>query len=307
MVTAKNSSKIFIRNVTVLDCAVWTHMDGPVGRSWSVDVEWTGQTDTEGVVLDFSAAKKLAKSIIDEQFDHRLIISDKVVSSRPDNRMLCSPHPSCAHENRFLLETYADSLAIMENNVLEELSVDSLQSFELELAKAIKINSPDNVSSVKIRLNPHAQNTSSHHFNYLHSLRLHSGNCQRFHGHSNIIEIFKGGSFDSAASSFAAKKLNGKYLVADCYFKTPDDLVFLNEISPLMNGFEMSSDAFVWISYSGSQGVVNVRAPRNRVMTMPTESTIENIASWLHTSTFEGSTDIRIDAYEGHLKGAIFP
>ena len=306
MVTAKNISKIFIRNVTVLDCAVWTHQDGPVGRSWSVDVEWSGHTDAEGVVLDFSSAKKLAKQVIDEQFDHRLLVSEKVVSKRPENRMLCIPHPSCSHPNRFLLETYSDALAILEDNVLEELSCDALQLLELELAKAIKGKSPDNVGNVKIRLNPHGQSASPHHFNYLHSLRLHSGNCQRFHGHSNTIEIFKDGTFDLAASTFAAKHLNGKYLIHECYFKTPENQI-LSETACVLNGFEMASDAFVWICYSGSQGVVNVRAPRDRVMTMPTESTIENIAEWLHQSTFQASSDIRVDAYEGHHKGAIFP
>ncbi|MEN9811249.1 MAG: hypothetical protein RLZZ488_2816, partial [Pseudomonadota bacterium] len=62
----KQKSKIFVRNVTVLDCGVWDLYHGPVGRSWSVDVEWSGTTDAEGVVIDFSQAKKLAKNVIDE-------------------------------------------------------------------------------------------------------------------------------------------------------------------------------------------------------------------------------------------------
>ena len=73
-------SKIFIRNVTVLDCAVWRLKEGPVGQSWSVDVEFHGETDHEGVVLDFSAAKKQAKEAIDEHFDHRLLISNQLLT-----------------------------------------------------------------------------------------------------------------------------------------------------------------------------------------------------------------------------------
>ncbi|MFZ9520117.1 MAG: 6-carboxytetrahydropterin synthase [Silvanigrellaceae bacterium] len=307
MFSSNNTSKIFVRNVTVLDCAVWTLNKGPVGRSWSVDVEWSGQTDFEGVVIDFSNAKKLAKKVIDDEFDHRLIISSKSVSKRSNGRILCLPALHSQHEDRFLLETYSDSLAILDQNILEELTRDSLGLLEAEIANAILKKSPENVSNVKIRLTPHAQMTSPRYFNYLHSLRLHSGNCQRFHGHSNIIEVFKNDSLDENASIDAANLLNGKYLIADCYFKTPEDSVLLSEIDAILNGFEMNSDQYTWLSYEGTQGVVNVRAPRSRIITMPSESTIENIASWLFQSHFNASAEMRVEAYEGHHKGAIFP
>jgi hypothetical protein len=58
----QKNSKIFVRNVTVLDCGVWDKTRGPVGRSWNVDVEWHGTTDEEGVVVDFQPPRKSQKT-----------------------------------------------------------------------------------------------------------------------------------------------------------------------------------------------------------------------------------------------------
>lgn len=299
-------SKIFVRNLTVLDCAVWDLHKGPLGCSWNVDVEWEGETDPEGVVIDFSAAKKLAKKVIDDLFDHRLLISERLISRTPKGRVICRPAPSTPHAERFLLDTYEESLAVLEDSIFAQLSEGKTEQLAVVLGSAIQQCSPENVRQVKVKLTEHHQSNQSCFFNYLHSLRLHSGNCQRFHGHSNIIEVFTQGQFDPKKSAFAADKLNNKYLVAECYISEPR-ISTRADLDPFIRQFELDSSDFVWANYRGSQGEVVVRLPAARLGIMPVESTIENIARWVHMSLFAGDPSIEVRAYEGLNKGAVWP
>lgn len=152
-------SRIFIQNVTVLDCAVWDVNIGPVGRSWNVDVEWSGTTDDECVVIDFSTAKKLAKNIIDDLFDHRLLIADTVTTPENDGRIICAPHNTTPITQRFLIDTYKNSLVVFEQDLLIELSMGRTTRLEDAISREILSQSPSNVTEVKIRLREH-QNRS---------------------------------------------------------------------------------------------------------------------------------------------------
>lgn len=306
MSTHSQCSKIFIRNLTVLDCAIWDIAAGPRGRSWNVDVEWEGETDQEGILIDFSTAKSHAKKLIDEHFDHRLIISEELVSVSEPGRFTCHPHKRTPHTERFLLNTYPSSLSILPNEVFEEFLSNCTTKFESILADTILQNSPPNIKSVKIRLGEPKDCEGSYFFNYLHSLKYHSGNCQRFHGHSNTIEIFKNGIFDDEKSSIVATQLSGKYLIAENYLKRPESSDLLHLMATLESS-EHDTDNFVWAAYHGSQGEVLVRIPRQRLIAMPTESTIENIAEWIHETLFKADPTIEVRAYEGLNKGAIYP
>lgn len=306
MSSCNQLSKIFINSLTVLDCAVWDLKRGPAGRSWNVDVEWTGTTNHEGVVIDFSAAKKMAKSIIDTFFDHRLFISEKLALRNGTDRLTCIPSPETPFADRFFLDTYPDSLAVFEHNILRDVTDGSLHSLEARIAAAVLDGSPSNVTNVRIRLREHPQTTSPVYFNYLHSLKLHEGNCQRFHGHSNIIEVFENGSFSEQKSAFAAQYLNGKYIVACDYPSEPSTDV-LARLDSLISSSEMHSDFFSWIDYQGSQGRVFLKVPSAKLLVTDDESSIENISVWIHKNLFGADPSVSVYAYEGLNKGAICP
>ncbi len=52
---------LFVEGLTVIDCS-FLHPDrGLVGESWSVNVSLHGDLDEEGVVFDFSHAKRQLK------------------------------------------------------------------------------------------------------------------------------------------------------------------------------------------------------------------------------------------------------
>ena len=299
-------SKIFIRNATVLDCAVWHPILGPIGRSWNVDLEWQGTLDAEGVVMDFSQAKKLAKQVVDTFFDHRLLISTKHARVTSNGRNVCRPSKLCRPENRFFLDTYEESLCLLPADVFDALCNENKMPFESFLAESIRNAGPQNVTKVKVTLNEHPEADSKRYFNYLHSLKLHTGNCQRFHGHSNTVEIYENGTLNPLLSGQIANQLNGKYLVSEdylCLFESIDTGLYAEEI----NANEMNTEQYQWIRYTGTQGVVVACVPKERLLVMDGESTIENISAWVHRVCFSAAEKISIRAFEGLNKGAISP
>ena len=65
---------LFVENITVMDFSYLHPLRGLLGESWIVDIELTGDLDNEGVIFDFSYAKKAIKKVIDTEFDHKLVI-----------------------------------------------------------------------------------------------------------------------------------------------------------------------------------------------------------------------------------------
>ncbi|NBO37307.1 hypothetical protein EBU99_01855 [bacterium] len=306
MANISSTVRIFIRQVTVLDCAIWDLREGPLGRSWNVDVEFHGSTDDEGVVVDFSQAKKLAKSVIDDEFDHRLLIAPEFLVPSTEGRVICLPSLQTKTGNRFSLETYEKSLAVLPLLVFQELVESATCKLEESISSAIHAKCPKNIKAVKIKLDPQWTKNQKNYFNYLHSLRLHTGNCQRFHGHSNIVEVYEAGRLNESLSSHVASSLDSQYLLCKEYLKEPSTRIkekCQNEI----HGYELTDSSHTWISYEGTQGEVNVRVPSSRLKILDDESTIENISRWIHKHFFNSATEIEVRGYEGLLKGALYP
>ena len=69
---------LFYKNVTVLDYAYLDDHRGVVGDALKVHVEFIGKTDEEGVVYDFSYAKKKVKEIVQKAKDNPDEINKKI-------------------------------------------------------------------------------------------------------------------------------------------------------------------------------------------------------------------------------------
>lgn len=302
-------SKIFVRNATILDCAVLDPESGPRGRSWYVDVQWRGTLDDERVVFDFADAKKSAKAVVDDVFDHRLLAPESLVTAVGERLHLRSafrlPSPavtasgSCASfaqpDGVFFLDTYPSAVQVLPDAVVLSALKGDLVPLAQAIASQIRSASPGNVDEVRVTLRPHEQMESPHFFTYTHSLRQHSGNCQRFHGHSNVVEVFDGqGRFQEELSSRAARFLDGRYLVSREYVDA--------------QGADKTQDnpGGVNIRYQGSQGEVRVVVPKAALLLLPDESSIENISLFLHKE-MGLPKDWEVHAYEGLAKGAVAP
>jgi 6-pyruvoyl-tetrahydropterin synthase len=299
-------SSIFIRNATVLDCALAIPHIGPRGKSWHVDIAWEGDTDAEGIVFDFALAKKAAKDTIDKWFDHRLLVPESSIIKRDSDRVVLGTS-YVIHETQgfFALDTYEESVAILPDDVFLEMRQSGRTNLLSSIiAKCILEVSPKSVSNVRVTLREPLEAALSYHFSYTHSLRQHSGNCQRFHGHSNIVEIFQDGELNLELCARAAQFLDASYLIPKIYLQE-------NELSPrnlaLLNAFpqiEKSAVRHAHIEYSGSQGSVALILPAAAVTLMPQESTIENISAFLRES-LELGANCSVVAYEGIQKGSI--
>jgi 6-pyruvoyl-tetrahydropterin synthase len=306
MKQTRQQVRIFVRNATVLDCALWDSNYGPRGQSWQVDVEWHGHTDEEGVIVDFSLAKKTAKDLIDRLYDHRLFIAESSVFKTDNNSVICCPPAQLSNDNCFLIETYQESLSLLPEDTMLALSNGDTQLLESIIASEIKKNSPQNIQEIRVKLKPHENCTQPIHFNYLHSLRLHNGNCQRFHGHSNIVEVFEGGQFRPSAAADVAATLDGKYLVAEnylCASSTKASWQFFK----FQEQCKLTPETHALIEYQGTQGAVTLLVPKQRLVLMPDESTIENISHWIFEHFFSHMSQVQVYGYEGLHKGAIYP
>jgi 6-pyruvoyl-tetrahydropterin synthase len=293
---------IFVHNATILDCAILFPELGPQGRSWHVDVFWSGKVASDGVLVDFSEAKKLAKQVIDSQFDHRLIVPAECLRSTEGGRSLVSSvWKKDATAGVFVLNCFENALANVEDSVVFSLRAGNLTAFEALLGAAVLDASPSNVAEVKVRLRATEEHCSNY-FSYTHSLRLHHGNCQRFHGHSNVIEVLRRGEIDPRASTLAAQFLDGTYLVPSDYVQQKSS-GRLCSVEECVRGMGADVAEHVLVGYSGSQGEVALAVPRSVYLCTPSESSIEAIADFVKSTLF-ANEDVRVVAYEGLQKGA---
>ncbi|KAB8027775.1 6-carboxytetrahydropterin synthase [Fluviispira multicolorata] len=301
----RNLSKIFIQNVTLLDCALFIPNKGPKGKSWYVDIIWEGEKDETGVLFDFSLAKKSAKSTIDHEFDHKLLVKASQIRFQSNSQIIIIGNfKSDKKETFFAINTYNNSIKKVARETIKALENDDVTELEKEIANAILRNSPNNVKNVTVTLREDDNKKKSNYFSYTHSLCHHYGNCQRFHGHSNIIEVFHKGKIDPIKSTKAAKKLNNSYIISRNYLANNWDSRLIKELIEHCPEIADSKDELIAAQYKGTQGEVAVIMPKANTLLMSCESTVENLAEYIRNQ-FGDDTEIEVRAYEGLAKGSI--
>ncbi len=301
-----STTKIFIQDVTLLDCAILYPSIGPKGRSWHVDVIWEGNKDNNGVLFDFSLAKKSAKSTIDHEFDHKLLVKPSEIRYQSNSQIIIiGSYKNNDTNSIFAINTYNNSVKRISRETLIALDNDDVSLLEKEIAQSILRNSPENVKNVTVTLREHEQNTKPNYFSYTHSLCYHYGNCQRFHGHSNIIEVYKNGKFDLDKSFLAAKKLNNSYIISRNYVIKQWNTKLIQELIAHCPEIEDIKENLIAAQYKGTQGEVAVIMPKENVFTLDQESTVENLAEFMRKQFSLNDDEIEIRAYEGLSKGSI--
>lgn len=281
---------LFVNDLTVLDCAIWHPQRGPIGMSWNVDIEFIGGVDDEGVVFDFSHAKKAAKKVIDDLADHRLVVPNKLTKPAPEkdsNELIINtdvPYSLfyCGPEEAFC--------------AIDNASVSGLIDY-LEFAILEEIDR-ENVYEVKLKFKDERDTTSDeppHRFyHYTHGLKEHYGNCQRlFHGHQSTVKVFVNG----------VQRKDIELAVCDLF--ADKHLAYLENI--VEN--EDSEDKRIHVKYESSQGTFEAKIARENVLIFPYETTVEYIskyiAEWVLTVFPATATGIiEVHAYEGIGKGS---
>ncbi|BDS31130.1 6-carboxytetrahydropterin synthase [Aeromonas caviae] len=290
--------KLFVRDLTVIDSSYLCERRGMVGESWLVDIEMSGELNEMSMLLDFGRVKKLIKSIIDEEVDHKLLVPTEcslvhVHALENDESTVDLLRPGRAIHLRCPTQGFAFIPA-------PQVDKESVTRYLLGvLAKRL----PGNIKDLSLTLRQERIEGAFYH--YSHGLKKHDGNCQRIaHGHRSPVEILVDGERDEELEFNWAERW------ADIYLGTEEDRVALGELA-LSERAEASlkeGDAhYIGFKYVAPQGLFQLAMPAAEVEMIDTDTTIELLAHYIAREVKKqvGDKFVKIVAYEGVGKGAI--
>lgn len=284
---------LFVREITVLDYAYLDPSRGVLGGSLDIDVEFIGGLDEEGVVFDFSLAKKAVKKVIDDLCDHRLVCPRSSIKEDVEGRVKLEWNYGAGYSIKY--DCPSEAVCVLET---DQVDTKSMMSYlEKETMKVM----PKNVE----RLVLHAREENLYgapEYRYTHGLKQHYGNCQRLlHGHRNRIDVEVNGEKSLKWEESCAKNWNDIHLAfpENC----PDQ--------DLKMGSRQDHLQSVYVVYTSIQGKFEAWLPGSSVYIMPYETTVENISRHLcetvaeEASKLEAIDSVKVWAYEGIRKGSL--
>ena len=290
--------KLFVRDLTVIDSSYLCERRGMVGESWLVDIEMSGELNEMSMLLDFGRVKKLIKSIIDEEVDHKLLVPTEcplvhVHALENDESTVDLLRPGRAIHLRCPTQGFAFIPA-------PQVDKASVTRYLLGvLAKRL----PGNIKDLSLTLR--SERIEGAFYHYSHGLKKPDGNCQRIaHGHRSPVEILVDGERDEELEFNWAERW------ADIYLGTEEDRVALGELA-LSERAEASlkeGDAhYIGFKYVAPQGLFQLAMPAVEVEMIDTDTTIELLAHYIAREVKKqvGDKFVKIVAYEGVGKGAI--
>lgn len=278
-------ARLFVEELTVIDCALLDAERGLLGESWLVDLELEGELDVQGMVFDFGAVKPAVKAVIDTTVDHRLLVPAMADGLRLERDEV---------ETRLWFETGAGEIfhrSPHEALCLLEASAVKRENVEAYLASAIHAVMPANVVAVDVRLRE--EEITGPTYRYVHGLRQHAGNCQRIaHGHRSRIRVLRDGQRCESAERW----------LADCWRD-----IYLGARADFREETERHGVPHFRFQYQAPQGEFELVIPRARCDLLDTESTVECIAEHIAAMLKgrEPEAHFQVRAYEGVRKGAI--
>lgn len=285
---------IFLNDFTVLDFAFVSAESGVCGDSYFVSAELTGALDEKDFLLDFSQAKKTLKALVDEAFDHKLLVPMGAgVAKFVGGRLEIGARDGFAWAYecpREAFELFPDA----------EISAAVLQ---YHLGRIAKARLPANVSEARFTLSSLPRFEREANFRYTHGLRFHDGNCQRlFHGHRNPVEVWVRGARSPAWEKVLSEEWHNAHFVSAATLANRAEL-------DLPMGRRIFQHAGVaQVEYKSAQGAFRASLPASRVILLECEPSIETMsalgADVLRTRGLAG--EFSVVAFEGLNKGSKF-
>ena len=293
---------LFYKNATVLDYAYLDDHLGVVGNSLKVNVEFIGQTDDEGVVYDFSYAKKKVKEVIDRDCDHRLVVPKHLVQSL-DNDLTKLEYIYGHGDEKMTYECPSEGLCAIP---FAHVSNENLTAY---LEEQVLKEMPDTVTAIRLELEEETLPENKARFHYTHGLKEHYGNCQRlFHGHQNTVDVYINNKRDESWE----QKISRELFKGNVHFALWENIINKDDVIKA-SGQKLPEGRFnelpqIEIEYEASQGKFKGSLPGRAVYIVQEESTVENLsihfAKLVKASVSEGDI-VRVHAYEGIAKGSI--
>ncbi|MGU5653254.1 6-pyruvoyl trahydropterin synthase family protein [Aeromonas allosaccharophila] len=287
--------KLFVRDLTVIDSSYLCERRGMVGESWLVDIEMSGELNEMSMLLDFGRVKKLIKSIIDEEVDHKLLVPTEcslihIETLDGDESTVDLLRPGRSIHLRCPTQGFAFIPAPLVDK-------ESVTRYLLAvLAKRL----PGNIKDLSLTLRHEAIDGAFYH--YSHGLKKHDGNCQRIaHGHRSPIEIHVDGERDGEL------ELNWAERWGDIYLGTEEDKVAQTELALSPRANAQLGEHHTGFKYVAPQGLFQLAIPSAEVEMIDTDTTVELLACYIarEVKKMVGDKFVKIVAYEGVGKGAI--
>lgn len=291
---------LFYKHVTVLDYAYLDHHKGLIGDALIVDMELVGDLDKEGVVFDFSYAKKKVKEIIDRDCDHRLCVPRNLIKKNDKGDVSFSFKYGQVEES-LVYTCPEEGVCVIPSDHLSKATIKS------HLENIIIEELPDNVVSVNLTLREEELPEGKPIFHYTHGLKEHYGNCQRlFHGHRNTVDVFVNGEQRHDLELYLTRDL----FKNNVHFCKWENVVNKEEIEKVVGKDPVGRfDKLprIEIEYTSKQGTFNGKLPGRSVYFLESETTVELLSIHFAKVIKEkvGETDIvTVNAYEGIAKGS---
>lgn len=274
-------TRLFVEQLTVIDCAFLDAQRGLVGESWIVDVELSGDLDEQSMVLDFGEVKKTLKRAIDDNADHKLVVPGacRGLSLHRAAGKLQLEFDSAA--GRIQHRSPASAVCLLQSPAVTGTALAA------QLEPLLLAQMPRNVSGVALTLRHEDIRGASYH--YTHGLKKHQGHCQRIaHGHRSRLQIRVEGERDEALEQGWAGRWR------DIYLGTREDVVSRGQQR-------------IRFEYHSSDGDFALELPENRCDLLDADSTVERIAEHLarRVAAERPGRAVEVRAYEGVMKGAI--
>lgn len=287
--------KLFVRDLTVIDSSYLCERRGMVGESWLVDIEMSGELNEMSMLLDFGRVKKLIKSIIDDEVDHKLLVPTEcplvhVETLERDESTVDLLRPGRSIHLRCPTQGFA---------FIPAPQVDK-ESVTRYLLAVLATRLPGNIKDLSLTLRQEAIDGPFYH--YSHGLKKHDGNCQRIaHGHRSPIEIHVDGERDQEL------ELNWAERWGDIYLGTEEDKVALTELTLSPRANAQLGEHHCGFKYMAPQGLFQLAIPTTEVEMIDTDTTVELLACYIarQVKKMVGDKFVKIVAYEGVGKGAI--
>ncbi len=278
-------NKLFVQNLTVIDFSYFDASRGILGESWIVDIVLEGELDEQGMVFDFGHVKKRIKEIIDEELDHRFVLSTQLKSLQVETTQRKVRLSWDSQFGHFEHESPRDAIVLLEAKTINPKTVAKY------LEGRIKPALPENVKSVSLSL--YEEQIDGAYYHYSHGLKKHLGNCQRIvHGHRSRIEIYENHQRDSDLEDYWSACFRNIYL------GTREDVKSVEDID---------GKSHTTFAYTAQQGRFKLTLPTKRVYVIDSDSTVELIAAHIadECARKNPNNHYLVKAFEGVGKGAI--
>lgn len=293
--------QLFVNELTNVDFSFLHPTRGVVGETWLASVSLFAGLNDIGMVCDFGIVKKCFRNWLDDEVDHRLVVplqasGLEVALLEPSNDGDTSTAAAVnagAHQRvKVVWQTPNGEIvctAPREAFVFMDIEVVDDVTMAAWIVTQVQKLLPDDMDKIELSFKPETIEGAFYH--YSHGLKRHDGNCQRIaHGHRSRLHIWRNGERDAELEAEWATRWQ------DIYLGSEEDVVQ-----------DRCSDSHMAFAYDAQQGHFTLEIPKSVSYMMPTDTTVEWIATHLaqQIKTQCPNDSIRVQAFEGINKGAI--